>query len=355
MQNASTGRLIYGRQQMKPEQDIRAGIENNTLSESPLVSVVMCAYNAGEYLRPATLSIIGQTYRNLDIIIIDDGSTDGCFSTVEDLLGDSRVRVFHQANATKPVALNRALDLVRGEFYAIQDADDVSDPRRIEKQVHAMLAQPQLAAVFTGHELLMNGRSMAPMFAPKWEAECKRDIDAFRMPALDPTGMFRMSLVGDLRYEPSLPIVEHLHYILMVGERHPMIVLGECLYGYRILPNSLTRRNSLRRDQREADVLRRACERRGLQYDQVFPRGYRAGWSQNSIMDNNLAAHFMQSVRDQYQADHRWGAVRTGWDCARLHPLDPHYYKALVYALASPRAVDYVRRDIPAFLSELKK
>jgi glycosyltransferase involved in cell wall biosynthesis len=53
---------------------------------SPLVSIVTCVYNAGEYLRPAVLSIVNQTYRNLDIIIVDDGSTDGCLDTITDLL-----------------------------------------------------------------------------------------------------------------------------------------------------------------------------------------------------------------------------------------------------------------------------
>jgi glycosyltransferase involved in cell wall biosynthesis len=341
---------------MNRELDLLTRIETNVLSDSPLVSIVMSVYNAGEYLRPAILSIVGQTYQNLDIIIIDDGSTDGCFSTIEDLLADSRIRVFHQANATKPAAMNRALDLVRGQFYAIQDADDVSDPTRIEKQVCALLTRPQLAAVFCGDELVMNGKSMAPLFAQKWEADCKRDIDAFRMPALDPTGMFRMSLVGGLRYEVSLPIAETFDYILRVGERHPMIVLGECLYGYRVLPTSLTRRDAFRREQLVTDALRRACARRGIPYDQAFPQEARRGpRSQNSFMDNNLAAHFVHSVIDQCRAGRRWGAFQTGWDCVRLHPLDPHYYKALVYALASPHVVAYVRRNVPAFLSGWKK
>src|SRR4051794_9056119 len=56
------------------------------VAEGPLVTVVMCVYNAGKYFRPSLLSIIDQTYKNLDILIIDDGSTDGCFSSVQDLL-----------------------------------------------------------------------------------------------------------------------------------------------------------------------------------------------------------------------------------------------------------------------------
>jgi len=251
-------------------------------------------------------------------------------------MADSRIRVFHQANATKPVALNRALDRVQGEFYAIHDADDISYPSRIESQVRALLNRPQLAAVFCGNELILNGRSLAPTFGAKSEADCKLEIGAFRMPALDPTGMFRMSLVGHIRYEASLQVAETFDYILRIGERHPMIVLGECLYGYRILPNSLSRRDPTWRDQFVVEALRRACDRRGLEYDKVFPDGADGGRrSQNSILDNNIAAHFIESVLDQCRADCRLDALKTAWECIRLHPMDPHYYKALVYTLTS--------------------
>jgi glycosyltransferase involved in cell wall biosynthesis len=331
---------------MKPQQKNPISIGNGVLSQLPVVSVVMCVYNAGRYLRPSLLSIVGQTYQRLDILIIDDGSTDGCFESIQDLLADHRVRVFHQANASKPVALNRALEELRGEFYAIQDADDISHPRRIEKQVHALLSRSDLAAVFCGNELIINGKGTAPVFAPKCEIECKRDIDAFRLPALDPTGMFRISLVGNMRYDASLQCAETLDYILRVGEEHPMVVVGECLYGYRILLNSLSRRDPIWRDQFAIRALRQACARRGLVYDEVFSNAaHRTRSSQNCILDNNIAAHFMNSVVDQRRAHLRMGALRTALDCVRLHPLDAHYYKALVYALASPAVVDYLRRE----------
>src|SRR5262249_49805075 len=160
------------------------------------------------------------TYANLDIIVVDDGSTDRCIETAEDLLADRRIRLFRQANATRPVALNRALSDVRGEFYVIQDADDISKQTRIAKLVDALRRSPHLAAAFSGYELLIDDKAMAPTFAGKSEAECKRSIDRFQMPAHDPTGMFRMSLVGDVRYDPALPFVEAFDYILRIGEKH---------------------------------------------------------------------------------------------------------------------------------------
>jgi glycosyltransferase involved in cell wall biosynthesis len=316
----------------------------------------MCVYNAGEYLRPSLLSIIDQTYKNLDILIIDDGSTDGCFDSIQDLLADERVRVIHQANSTKPVAINRALDQVRGEFYAIHDADDISHPTRIDRQVGALLNKPHLAAVFCGNELIINGRVMAPVFAPRSEDDCRSEICAFRMPALDPTGMFRMSFVGHMRFEPSLQVAETYDYILRVGEVYPMIVLGECLYAYRILPNSLTRRAPTWRKQFEVEAFRRACERRGLRFEPESEDN-RSGRrrSQNSLMDNNIAAHFMRSVLDWRRSNRRLSALRTGWQCVCLHPADPHYYKALVYALFSPSVVSGLRRDFRAIPLERTK
>ena len=62
--------------------------------DNPLVSVVICVHNAGEYLRDAVLSITRQTYTNIEILIYDDGSTDGCLSTIDDIR-DSRIRIFH--------------------------------------------------------------------------------------------------------------------------------------------------------------------------------------------------------------------------------------------------------------------
>ncbi|HET6533262.1 MAG TPA: glycosyltransferase family A protein [Actinoplanes sp.] len=311
---------------------------------SPLVSVVTCVYNAGEYLRPAVLSVVNQTYRNLDIIIVDDGSTDGCLDTITDLMDDSRIRVVRQANATRPVALNRALDMVRGEFYAIQDADDISDPTRIDKQLQAMLTHPELAAVFCGYWLQLNGKRMAPQLVSRSMSDCKADIDALRIPAHDATGLFRISMVHKMRYDPSLPFVEACDYILRVGESHSMMVLEDCLYGYRMHPSSLTLSDPDRRERMVTRMLERACDRRGRSYGgTVPPAPRRKRRSRNSLMDNDIASVFVVSALSQRQANRRRGAIHTGLQCARLHPFDPYYYKALVYALAPARLLNLIR------------
>jgi glycosyltransferase involved in cell wall biosynthesis len=311
---------------------------------APLVTVIVCVFNAGDLLRPSLLSVLDQTYRDLEVIVVDDGSTDGCIDAAADLLADPRLRLIRQANAGKPAALNRALDAMRGEFYAVHDADDISQPHRIEIQVSALLERPHVAAAFCGHDIILGEDRVAPLAAGKSEADCLQSIEAFRQPAHDPTAMYRVSLVRSLRYEETLKCAEGFDYILRVGERHPMLVVGECLYSYRILPNSLTRRDPAWRQQFVEIALRRACERRGLSYDAVFP--VRAGTGprrRGGFRNNNLAAHFIHSVI--YQRQRRWplGAVKTGLVCARLSPLELHSYKALIYALMPTSLVRAIR------------
>jgi hypothetical protein len=207
----------------------------------PRVAVIIPSYNPGRYLRPAVESVLAQSHQNLQVILVDDGSSDGSLDSIADI-HDPRLQVVRQPNSGKPVAVNRALSMMDAEFYAINDADDLSHPSRIELQVRCMQANPRLGAVFCGHEVILRERRMAPQFREKDEAHCRAEIAAFRMPAHDPTAMFRVSAVQDLQYAEDLPAVEGYDYILRVGERSAMRVLGECLYSYRLHPTSITRR-----------------------------------------------------------------------------------------------------------------
>lgn len=317
-----------------------------THNSNPLVSVILPTYNAGEYLQAALESVIAQTYPNWELIIVDDGSTDGSTERAQSIIRDPRIMWLHQNNAGKSIAMNVALARASGTFYAIQDADDISHPRRLELLVHALLTNPDVAAVYSGHDIIFRGRHLAPTSRAKSPRECKRDIDRMAMPAHDPTGMYRLSMVRDIPYEPSLRVGQGYDYILRVGERFPMLVIAECLYSYRIHERSNTRRTPQRREDLVLEVLKRACQRRGKSFEEwraSQPR--RRFTSPVSRLDNNLASHFIQSVHDQRQRNNRIGAIRTGLQCAQLRPTDPHYLKALAYALMP----DWLRTRISSY------
>lgn len=99
----------------------------------PKISVIVPVYNAGEYLKICLDSILAQTCRDLEILLIDDGSTDGSGSVCDEYAAvDGRVRVFHQKNRGPSAARNRGLDAAVGDYIAFADADDVLAPNMLE-------------------------------------------------------------------------------------------------------------------------------------------------------------------------------------------------------------------------------
>lgn len=102
----------------------------------PLITVIIPVYNAARYLRRCLDSLSGQTYRKLEIICVNDGSTDESVSILTEYVGcDSRVKVIHQENSGVSVARNNGLASARGEFVTFADADDWVEPSGYERAV----------------------------------------------------------------------------------------------------------------------------------------------------------------------------------------------------------------------------
>ena len=126
-----------------------------TLSASPpLVSVIMTTANSLAYLHTAVDSILSQTHTNLELIIVDDSSTDGTFQEALALAAsDPRVRPIHSLQAAGTyVAKNLGLTLARGEYVAFQDSDDWSTPDRLAKQVGLLQDTPTAVACTCNYE-----------------------------------------------------------------------------------------------------------------------------------------------------------------------------------------------------------
>jgi glycosyltransferase involved in cell wall biosynthesis len=308
-----------------------------------LVSVIMPVYNAGADLHPAVESVLRQTYPDLELLIVDDGSTDGCLRALENFR-DPRIRLFHRPHAGRAAALNFALRQMAGAFYAIQDADDLCDPRKIERQVDWMVRHPRVAAVFTGYDLILDGNHLAPRCRFKGEEECRAEIEALRMPSHDPTVMFRVALTRSFTFDESLPVGAGLDHILRIGEQHSMLVIGECLYSYRIRLNSNSRRDTRKRAETIRMIKERARKRRGVPVgDDILARDRRQAGNPREGQEHGLVTDFMESILDQKANGKALAAFATAWACLRLHPLVPRYYKPLAYWLAPLSLIRFYR------------
>lgn len=104
------------------------------MDPQPLISVIVPVYRVEEFLRKCVLSVAGQTYRNLEIWLVDDGSPDRCGLICDEMAQDDpRIRVIHKANGGLSSARNAALDVARGEYYMFVDSDDWVEPCFCEK------------------------------------------------------------------------------------------------------------------------------------------------------------------------------------------------------------------------------
>lgn len=117
-----------------------------------LVSVIIPVYNVLPYLREALDSVVNQTYQNLEIIIVDDGSTDGSAAVCDEYGKDPRVKVIHQENKGLSGARNTGLDLMTGSYVAFLDSDDAFYPEMIEKTLNRLL-EAQADMVVCGYKV----------------------------------------------------------------------------------------------------------------------------------------------------------------------------------------------------------
>ena len=103
----------------------------------PLISVIVPCYNVEEYLPKCIESILNQTYRNLEILLVDDGSPDNCGRICDEYAAkDSRIRIIHKKNGGLSDARNAALDVMTGEYVTFIDSDDYISKYFYEKLIN---------------------------------------------------------------------------------------------------------------------------------------------------------------------------------------------------------------------------
>jgi glycosyltransferase involved in cell wall biosynthesis len=126
-----------------------------------LVSVIVPSYNMAHFLPYAVQSALAQTYPNIEVQIIDDGSTDATPEVVRQWAGDPRVRVHRQINGGLSHARNQGIALTRGPFLALLDADDTWMPEKLSQQMRLFENRAELGVVYANYELMdREGKSL---------------------------------------------------------------------------------------------------------------------------------------------------------------------------------------------------
>jgi glycosyltransferase involved in cell wall biosynthesis len=217
---------------------------------NPLVSIIIPCYNASEYVEEAIRSIIDQSYTNLEIIIIDDASTDDTLDVIKSIK-DDRVKIIECKENTKKVgAVNSALKLVNGDLVAFQDADDWSDPVRISEQVNQFRLNENLGICFTNYRYHGN-KNFVPAKIAVTDEELKNEFLQFgykQNNSLSPTICATMMITKQVLnqtcgYHPYFAgrVAEDIHWVYRILKSFKGITIDEALYNIKITKDSLTR------------------------------------------------------------------------------------------------------------------
>ena len=211
----------------------------------PLVSIIVPVYNVEDYLEECVKSIMAQSYKNLEIIIVDDGSTDGCPAMCDSLKkGDKRISVIHKQNGGLSDARNVGIDAASGKYICFVDSDDYIHSKYVEKLLTAVLESGADMSVCGFTNIELDGSRKIEEKPEKaildadgyWETLFSRMRITFVV-AWDK--LYKKELFKKLRFAEGKINEDEIILLDLVNSCKKISIVGDSLYYYRERPDSI--------------------------------------------------------------------------------------------------------------------
>lgn len=215
------------------------------MSSEPLVSVIVSAYNVEKFIREALFSILDQRYKNIEIVIADDGSTD-LTKLIIDSIDDSRIRRFHnEKNIGLLRTWNKLLSLTRGAYITFQDGDDMSLPGRIDRLVSFLESNPEVGLCGTNFIRHFKTWDLCQMSDyPLTDEKIREKIKGGEVPFNGTRVMIRRDVylsIGGFREFFIGLAGEDFDWILRISEHYKVANIQDVLYEYRYFSRSASK------------------------------------------------------------------------------------------------------------------
>jgi glycosyltransferase involved in cell wall biosynthesis len=282
-------------------------------TDAALVSVIVPCYNQAHFLAEAIESVLVQSYEAVEVIVIDDGSTDNTEAVALNYAG---VRCVRQENRGLAAARNRGLDEARGDLLVFLDADDLLLPEAIAVGVGALDRHPECMAAYGYSEFLMTDGSPAP--APH---RSRADGDLYEVvlagcPIIAPGSvLYRRSLFESIGvFDGTIsPAADYDIYYRMT-RRHPVHCHGQVVAVYRRHGGNMTTQS---RKMLDANLVAIRRQRRYVWRRPRYWSSYRRGVR---YWQHHLGTQVARQVQRDWQSDHRADAARGVAALARWSP-----------------------------------
>jgi glycosyltransferase involved in cell wall biosynthesis len=197
----------------------------------PLVSIMMPAYNAGKTIKFGLASLLAQSYKNWECIVVDDGSVDDTYQ-IASSINDPRIRIIRfETNKGRGAARQRALEEAKGIFIGMLDADDWIYPQKLVKQVEILTDNPDISLVSCGMSIVDKNNMLQGI-------RCKGNCIAFKftkpgkVPVAHAPSIYRLKDVMDLQYDQRFKLAQDVDFLrrFLLGKNY--LILNEALYSY---------------------------------------------------------------------------------------------------------------------------
>jgi len=212
------------------------------MSSSPLISVIIPMYNTSSYIEKTIESVLTQTYKNLEVVVVDDGSTDNSGEIVKALmLKDSRVKYIFQPNSGVSAARNNAIAHSTGEYLAFLDSDDLWLPQKLEKQMARIIATG-MNACYCGYQYFCED-VMGKKFPERYvEGRILLEVIKEKVSVWTSTVVVKKSIVIDnsISFRSGLNWAEDMDFFYRLIYKCEFCCVKETLALYRQRPNSLS-------------------------------------------------------------------------------------------------------------------
>lgn len=213
------------------------------MSNNPMISVVMSVYNAEKYLDEAIQSILNQTYKDFEFVIINDGSTDKSLEIIEKYKKeDERIVLISRENKGLIVSLNEGIEIARGKYIARMDADDISLSERFEEQIKFMEENNDIGVCGTWVELFGENKKETLWKMSSIDEELKTRL-LFSVTFAHPSVMMRKELIDKykLQYKEEYKHAEDYKFWLDFSQYTKFANIPQKLFRYRYLETSVSR------------------------------------------------------------------------------------------------------------------
>lgn len=229
------------------------------------VSVIIPTYNHARFIGQAIQSVLEQTYVDLEVIVIDDGSTDNTTSMIEPFLSDPRVSYLYQENQGLSASRNRGIAVSSGKYLNFLDADDYLHPHKIAEQVAILDEQPTFAFVYCDIQHVDEAGNIVDDYSV---GRARRELSGDIFNSLILGGYFpphtilvrRSALEHVGNFDTNLDSSEDFDlWLRLAGHGYLAYYIDKRLVYYRVLANSMSQ-NKARMDRTHLYVLRKAVE-----------------------------------------------------------------------------------------------